>query len=115
MAKKKVMGEGNKHSKIDVLIETSIDLQKSLTDAVIAMNKVVHQQEELVNIFTDAAKHINDVEVKDENLRPLVKRLDELLQQNRVVARGLLMLEKYVKERSSPQMRQQMPPAPGPM
>lgn len=100
VAKKKVIKSDN--GKIGVLIETSVELQKKLVDATVAMNNLSKQQGELLNTFKEAAKHINDVDVKDENLRPLIKRLDDLLNQNRTIARGLVLLEKYVKEKTQP-------------
>ena len=94
-------------------------MQKKLVDATVAMHDLARQQGDLLNTFKEAAKHINDVEVKDENLRPLIKRLDDLLNQNRTIARGLILLEKYVKERTQPSMpqiqqpQQSMGPPPG--
>lgn len=85
-----------------ILIENSVRLQNSLADTLIVMNKLLKQQSEMIEIFREASKHINDIDVKDENLRPLIKRLDDLLNQNRTIARGLVLLEKYVKERATP-------------
>ena len=99
------MGVKSSKDKIGVLVEISVELQKKLVDATIAMNNLAKQQGELLNTFKEAAKHMNDIDVQDENLRPLIKRLDDLLNQNRTIARGLVLLESYVKEKT-----QSMPP-----
>lgn len=103
MAAKKNVSSSDK---IGVLIETSVELQKKLVDATVSMNNLAKQQGELLDTFKEAAKHINDVDVKDENLRPLIKRLDDLLNQNRTIARGLILLESYVKEKTQPMQPQ---------
>lgn len=92
----------------DSLIENNIILQKKLIESITATNalvknthKLFEQNSEMLKIFKEASKHLNDIDVKDESLRPMFRRLDDLLEQNRTIARGLLMLERYVKERSS--------------
>ena len=113
-AKKKVTKhKASKKDKTDILIEVSIDLHKKLVDSTEAMHALMKQQGELLNTFKEASKHMNDIDVKDENLRPLLKRLDDLLNQNRTIARGLVLLEKYVKERTQPPL-QPSPPTQGP-
>lgn len=104
MAAKKMVVKSSK-DKVGVLVEISVELQKKLVEATVAMNNLAKQQGELLNTFKEAAKHINDIDVQDENLRPLIKRLDDLLNQNRTIARGLVLLESYVREKTQP-----MPP-----
>lgn len=100
--KRKSAKKSNQQKLAEIIIENNIILQKKLIDVVEAVNKLINQNEEMLNVFKEAAKHVNDIEVKDENLRPLIKRLDELLDQNRTIARGLLLMEKYARERTQP-------------
>lgn len=90
------------------LAENNIILQKKLVDSIGATNELIksthklfEQNSEMLKIFKEASKHINDIDVKDESLRPMFRRLDDLLEQNKTIARGLLMLEKYVRDRAS--------------
>lgn len=100
--KRTVLKKPSQTKLTETLIENNILLQRKLIDVVEAINKLVHQNEEMLGIFKEASKHVNDIEVKDEGLRPLIKKLDELLEQNRTIARGLLLLEKYTRERAQP-------------
>jgi len=104
-AKKKRVAK-KREAPTKILIENSVKLQNSLADTLIVMNRLLKQQAEMVEIFKEASKHINDMEVKDENLKPLINRLDDLLNQNRTIAKGLILLEKYVKERATPIQQQ---------
>ena len=107
--KKKVASKKSSEAKIvDALTENNLILQRKLIESiestnqlVKSMHRVAEQNSEMLKIFNEASKHINDIEVKDESLRPMFKRLDDLLEQNKTIARGLLMLERYVRERAS--------------
>jgi hypothetical protein len=54
------------------------------------------KQEELINILLQS--HIDLQHKSDE---PLMKKLEDLLDQNKTIAKGLILLEKYVRERAS--------------
>ncbi|MEA3378431.1 MAG: hypothetical protein U9Q69_02210 [Nanoarchaeota archaeon] len=85
---------GSEHM-VEALIEHSIDLQHKLADLIIETkknNKLVH---EMVTLFTEAGEHIKKGKYED----PLLVKLDDLLEQNKNLAKGLLMLEKFIREK----------------
>ena len=79
------------------LIKTNISLEKKNIELLTSINQLTKKVDNLVEIFTKAAQHIEKGDVKE----PLVAKLSELLEQNKKIARGLLLLERYVKEKAS--------------
>lgn len=79
------------------LLETNIILQKKSTDLLISMNDLTKKIDKLLTLFETAAKNIEKGEVGE----PLAKKLDFLLEQNKTIARGLILLEKYVRDKTT--------------
>ena len=79
------------------LIKTNISLEKKMIELLGSMHDLTKKMDLMVDIFTKAAQHIERGDVKE----PLAAKLTELLDQNKKIARGLLLLERYVKEKSS--------------
>jgi uncharacterized coiled-coil DUF342 family protein len=84
------------------LIESSIALQNKTAELLLEMNKLVKKMDEsntridtMVHIFEEAAQHI-----KSGLDEPIAKKLESLLEQNKTIARGLILLERYVKEKT---------------
>ncbi|MDD5254306.1 MAG: hypothetical protein PHG05_04400 [Candidatus Nanoarchaeia archaeon] len=77
------------------LIHHSIRLQEKNAEMVSAVNQLVSKMTEMVDLFEDAAKHI-----KSGTDEPLVRKLEVLLEQNKNIARGLVLLEKYVRDKA---------------
>ena len=71
------------------LIDSSISLQDKTAELLIAVNKLVKRMDDMVSVFEEASKHI-----KSGLDEPITKKLEELLDQNRNIARGLILLEK---------------------
>lgn len=87
---------------IEKLIETNITLQSKMTDLLISTKELNMNVSKLVHLFADAAAHIKAGKYED----PLIERLNELLEQNKNLAKGLLMLEDYIqKKQAQPQFR----------
>ena len=95
---------------INKLIENNVALQKKTTDLIVSMNNLNQRVSRLVGIFNDAAKHIKPG-LEDEQIKPLIGKLEELLDQNKTIAKGLVLLERYVRERE----RETVPFQPRPM
>jgi len=83
---------------IKELIQNNISLQKALIKLVENTDKLNKRIEHLVNIFEEASKHVGEVD--NDRMRQLTMKLDGLLDQNRDLAKGLVLLEKYVREKS---------------
>ena len=63
--------------------------------------KLVTRIDKLVGLFEEASKHVGEVESTEAKVQELAKRLETLLEQNRIIAQGLVLLEKYVRGKTS--------------
>jgi nucleosome binding factor SPN SPT16 subunit len=77
------------------LIENDLALQKKTTELILSISKLTKRMDRMVDLFEEAAKYI-----KAGTDQPLMRKLDDLLEQNKNIARGLILLERYVKERT---------------
>lgn len=101
---------------VNKLVKNNLELQKTSLKLIEASNKLVGRIDKLVGLFEEAAKNVNvvdDLKMKEET-KPLYERLDELLQQNRDLARGLLLLEQYIRGRTTGPPRRELRPKPLP-
>lgn len=89
------MAKLSKDEIIEKLAENNVALQKKSTELIASISKLTDRMDRMVSVFEEAAKHI-----KAGEDQPLMKRLEELLDQNRNLARGLILLEKYIKEKT---------------
>jgi hypothetical protein len=62
-----------------------------------SMDKLTKRVDKLVTLFEDASKHVSEVESTEEKVRNLSTKLEELLEQNKTIAKGLIILDKYVR------------------
>lgn len=82
---------------IEELMQSNVSLQKKSTDLLVALNNLTKKVDSLLKVFEKAAEEIKKGEVAE----PLTKRLEALIEQNRTIARGLLLIEKYVREKAA--------------
>lgn len=80
------------------LVELNVALQNKNLELLEAMNNLTKRIDKLVNLFEEAAKHLDEVQ-EDTRVKDLATKLEELLEQNKTLANGLLMLEKYIRQR----------------
>ena len=92
---------------ISDLIEYNIALQNKTAELISSMNQLTKRIDNMVVLFEEAAKSI-----KAGTDEPLMKRLSELLDQNKNIARGLILLEKYIKDKAV--IEENFPPRPLP-
>lgn len=102
--RKPVVKRATKDDIIKQLVENNISLQQKNIELISAISKLNNKISEMVDIFDEAAKHI-----KAGTDEPLVNKLERLLDQNKVIANGLILLEKYIREKSA--MSQQFAPS----
>ena len=81
------------------LVECSIALQKKDVELISSMNKLTQRVDKLISIFEEASKHVMEVG-DDKKIAELADKLEELLDQNKNLAKGLVMLEQYVRTKS---------------
>ena len=83
-------------NKSDERIVFSTDMPIELLNA---MHSLSQRVDRLVSIFEEAAKNVGNVE-EDTRVKQLTDKLDSLLDQNKTLANGLLLLEKYVRSKA---------------
>ena len=97
MAQKSV--GSNHESLIEQLIENNLILQKKETELMVNVNNLVKRIDRMLNVFEEASKHVMEVG-DDKKIAELADKLEELLDQNKNLAKGLVMLEQYVRTKS---------------
>ncbi len=78
------------------LLQHTITLEKASLSLIETVSKMVDRMDRILSLFEEAAKNIEKTEVKE----PLAQQLEALLEQNKVIARGLILLEKYIREKT---------------
>jgi len=89
-----------KEDLIDKLIESNILLQKKFMDVIISFQDMTKRLDRMLTLFEEAGKKISDVELDEDKMKVLAGKLETLLEQNKDIAKGLILLEKYVRGRS---------------
>jgi len=101
MVAKKSISTHSKDKIVEKLMENSILLQKKDAELMHSVNKLVLKIDKMLNVFEEASKHVMEVG-EDRKVSELTDKLEELLEQNKTIAKGLLMLERYVRQKSPP-------------
>ncbi len=79
------------------LISNNIGLQSKIVDLVSSVNNLTKEVKSLIDLFEGAAKQVKEVKSTDEQVTALSAKLETLLEQNKNLARGLILLEQYVR------------------
>mgnify|MGYP001581230729 CR=1 FL=1 len=82
---------------LEELIKNNITLQKVSIQLVDGVKKMTERTDRLLALFEEAAKNIERSEMSE----PLSKKLEALLEQNKIIARGLVLIEKFIREKTS--------------
>jgi len=85
--------------KLVELIEANKILQSRTIDLIKSNTELTRDIKGMVNFFKEAGERMT-VESEEEKLRPLFEKLNVLLDQNKTVVRGLLLIQKYIKASS---------------
>jgi len=88
---------------IDVLVEQNIMLSKKSAETIKELKMLTSRIDKLIGIFEKASKQVGEVQTNDQIVRSLSEKLNDLLDQNKTIASGLLALEKYVRQRTAEQ------------
>ena len=81
---------------IDQLIKNNVILLNRNIDLITSMNNLNKNMDKLVQTFQKAAENID----KGTEKEPLTFKLTQLIEQNKQLARGLVLLEQYIKQRT---------------
>jgi hypothetical protein len=71
---------------IDAFVENSVSLQKALADAVVSMTRLTKEIEELIGLFKESAKTVE--ESKDTEI---LAKLDSIADENKTIAKSLTL------------------------
>jgi predicted nucleic acid-binding Zn-ribbon protein len=85
------------------LVDSNIQLQSKLVDLVESNNNVSKQLAQtskdissMTDFFKEAGKYMV-AETEDEKLKPLLNKIGDLVDQNKTIMRGLMLVQKYMK------------------
>mgnify|MGYP001345583746 CR=1 FL=1 len=84
---------------IDELIKHNVALEKVSLELLESVNKMTHRMDRMLSLFEEAAKNIEKAEKLDE--KPLATQLENLIEQNKTIARGLLLIERFVRDKTA--------------
>ncbi|MEK6856521.1 MAG: hypothetical protein AABX49_00750 [Nanoarchaeota archaeon] len=93
----------NKPSVQQHLIDSNLKLQQKLVE-LIESNKEVSKNlastskeiQSMTDFFKEAGKYMV-AETEDEKLKPLLNRISDLVEQNKMIMRSLILIQKYIK------------------
>ena len=85
------------------LVDSNIKLQQKLIE-LIESNKEVSKNlastskeiQSMTDFFKEAGKYMV-AETEDEKLKPLLNKISDLVEQNKTIMRGLILVQKYIK------------------
>lgn len=99
MPKKKVKKTDSKAPKdkvLDQLVQNNLILQSKIIDLVKSNEELTSEMKTMINFFREAGEQMT-LESEDERLKPLINKIGELLEQNKAILRGLILVQKYIK------------------
>jgi hypothetical protein len=85
---------------IDSFVENSVSLQKITAEAIVSMNRLAKEIEDLVNLFKEAAKT-----VEEHRDTEIIAKIDELTEQNKTIAKSLTLMIEKEKPRPLPEYK----------
>ena len=85
---------------VNRLIESNLVLQKKFLELLSSFQLLTKKIDRMLTLFEEAGKKINDVEIDEDRVKILAAKLETLLEQNKDIAKGLILLEKYVRGRN---------------
>ena len=103
--------------KVDkALTENFVSLQKVMTNMVIKLDSLSQQISSLLELFEISAKSMAEKGYSEEDKR-VIDKIDNLIEQNKIIARGITLLHEKNSEPEVPvqnNVQQYIPPAPIP-
>jgi len=103
------------------LIDNFINLQKVMTNLAVKFDDLSNNIEKLLNLFEISAKDIasrnsNVNENQRESDNDFLQKLDSLLDQNKTISKGIMMMEERVRNRAhAPMGEPRFPSRPRPL
>jgi uncharacterized membrane protein (DUF106 family) len=93
-----------KKKEIDLLLENFVLLQKTLADIGVSLKELQKKFSEFLEVIEKAAeekieKKEEKIEEKEKKPKDLAEKIDLLIEQNKAMAEGIILLEKFLKEK----------------
>lgn len=83
----------NSNTNIDkALIENFVSLQRVLTDLAVKLDGLSNNITKLLELFEVSAKTLAEKEPESESNKEVIRKLDALLEQNKIIAKGLTLM-----------------------
>jgi len=91
-----------KKSEINVLVQNNLELQKVLIDLSANIKKMTDDMSNLTSIFKEASKTLSEEklskDMEKEDVKKIGEKIDGLSDQNKTIAKGLLLMESAMRE-----------------
>jgi len=109
MVKKEIVSKKGKMSRADMdelLIDNFINLQKVLTNLSVKFDELSSNMSKMLQLFEISAKSFaekyteKDLENLPSSEREFLKKLDSLLDQNKTISKGIMMMEERIRSRA---------------
>lgn len=85
----------------EILVENFVGLQKAMTNLSIKFESLSDQISRLLQIFEISAKNfVQEGGGKDTNTADMLAKIDSLLEQNKTIAKGLVLMEEGIRNKS---------------
>lgn len=85
----------------EALIENFVGLQKAMTNLSIKFESLAGQIAKLLEIFEQAAKSfLTSKQESPEETKDMLNKINSLLEQNKTIARGLVLMEEKLRSKS---------------
>lgn len=94
----------------EILIQNFVGLQKAMTNLSIRFESLSDQMKRLLEVFELSAKNFASSAPDSKDKEDFLDKINSLLDQNKTIARGLVLLEEKLKGPQSSQPSQYQPP-----
>lgn len=81
-----------------ILVENFVSLQKVMTNLSLRFDKLTHQISNLLELFEISAKALAEKDAKQggRDNKNLIEKIDTLMEQNKIIARGLTLMHERI-------------------
>lgn len=94
----------NNADSIKLLLDNSVALQKVMADLALNLNKLTDEMSQVMSLFREFSAGVGEEkavrEVERSNNAELIRKLDSLIDQNKHVSKGLILLESTLRSKA---------------
>jgi len=93
-----------REEKLDLLIKNTISLQKVITDLASDVNSLNADIKKMLTLFEEANKAFKEGKVQMPTMTgDLPEKINQLIEHNKIIAKGIVLLEDFLKEKINAQ------------